>query len=99
MRRIFLCILLDVLSSSSALAGDESSLSREKALAIAKKTAKARGIHLERYKLEAFPRELSKDGKEWTFFFQCTPQPIPPGCHFWVSVDRSTGAATYLPGE
>jgi hypothetical protein len=99
MHRFPIYLLLSVLSCSSAFAEGQSKLSRESALVIAKKAAKAHGINLKQYKLGVLPRELSENNKGWTFFFECTPQPIPPGCHFFVSVNRSTGVADYSPGE
>lgn len=93
-----LTLLLLCLVSLQSFAGAPS-LSRRDALAIAEKKAIARGIDLKHYKLSKFPRELSADRSEWTFYWKCTPDPIPPGCFFWVVVNRTTGIATYLPGE
>lgn len=68
-------------------------------MVVAERKIKEQGINLKRYKLSKFPRELNADGNEWTFYYKCTPDPIPPGCFFWVAVDRTMGVAIYLPGE
>ena len=97
MRYALIWLFIGMAFSSSVFADDK--LSRKDALTIAEKAAKANGIDLKHYKLGSFPRELSEDGKEWTFYFECAPGPVPPGCFFWVSVNRVTGAAEYSPGE
>ena len=74
-------------------------MSRRDALVIAEKEAKAQGIDLKGYKLSKFPAELNADRSEWMFYYQCSPGPAPPGCFFWVVVNRTTGVAKYLPGE
>ena len=87
------------LTTSSLPAGAPGLLSREQALAIVASSAKANGYELKNYKLSTFPRELSKDGKEWTFNYECTPPPIAPGCFFFVTVNRESGAVKFMPGE
>lgn len=87
------------LVSWQSFAASTLDLSREEALAIAEREIKAQRIDLKRYKLSKFPHELSADRNEWMFNYQCTPDPIPPGCFFWISVNRITGVAKYFPGE
>jgi hypothetical protein len=99
MRAILAAVFLSAAFPSVSFADSPLGLSRKDALFIAEKTAKEHGANLKRYELAAFPQGLSEDGKEWTFYFVCTPEPTPPGCHFWVSVNRVSGAAKYLPGE
>jgi len=98
MLRVATLVLFGLVSWQS-FAASPLDLSRQDALAIAEKEIKAQGIDLNRYKLSKFPQELSADRNEWMFHYQCTPDPIPPGCFFWVSVNRITGVAKYLPGE
>jgi len=98
MPRVVIFVLLGLVSWQS-FAASPLDLSRRDALAIAKREIKAQGIDLKRYKLSKFPQELSADRNEWTFYYQCTPDPIPPGCFFWLSVNRITGVAKYFPGE
>ena len=99
MRPILASVFLSAVLPSVSFADTSQGLSRKEALVIAEKTAQEHGVNLKRYELAAFPRELSEDGKAWTFYFSCTPEPVPPGCHFWVDVNRASGAAKYLPGE
>lgn len=87
------------LATLPAPAGAIELLSRESALAVVGNSAKANGYNLKNYKRSTFPRELSADGREWTFFYECTPPPIRPGCHFFVTVQRETGAVKFFPGE
>jgi hypothetical protein len=98
MPRVLTFVLLGLVSWQS-FAASPLGLSRQDALAIAEKEIKAQGIELKRYKPSQFPQELSADRNEWTFYYQCTPDPIPPGCFFWVSVNRITGVAKFLPCE
>ena len=99
MRPILASVFLSALFSSASFADGAQGLSKKDALVIAEKTAKEHGVNLKRYELAPFPQELSEDGKAWTFYFKCTPEPTPPGCHFWVDVNRESGEAKYLPGE
>jgi hypothetical protein len=73
-------------------------LSRDEALAVARKAAEAHGYDLARYELDTFPRSLSEDGSEWSFYYHCKPLP-PPGCFFNVTVNRRTGASRVSKGE
>ena len=99
MRSILASVFLSAVFPSVSFADNPQGLSRKDALVIAEKIAKEHGVNLKRYELAEFPRELSEDSKVWTFYFKCTPEPIPPGCFFWVDVNRVSGAAKYLPGE
>ena len=82
MRAILASVFLFAVFPSVSLADNPQGLSRKDALVVAEKAAKEHGVNLMRYELAAFPRELSEDGEEWTFYFKCTPEPSPPGCHF-----------------
>jgi hypothetical protein len=94
-----LVIAILYLASCSATADNRGGLSRGDALATVSRSAKSHGIDLRKYKLSTFPRELSEDGKEWSFFYLCAPGPAPPGCHFFAVVNRATGVVKFLPGE
>jgi hypothetical protein len=91
---MFLAIVI-VLAQADSPQG----LSREDALAVVAISAKYHGYELKNYKRSTYPLELSKDGKEWTFYYECTPPPVSPGCHFFVSVQRETGAVKFYHGE
>jgi len=84
---------------SSGQADTLQGLSREDALAIVVSSAKAHGYDLKNYKRSTFPFELSKDGKEWTFYYLCTPPPVRPGCDLVVTLQRNTGAVRFSKGE
>ena len=81
------------------LARSTAAMSRTAALEIARKAAAANGYDLAKYKLDTFGKELSEDQSEWVFGYLCSPGPPPPGCHFLVVVDRSTGKTTVYPGK
>ena len=74
-------------------------LSRDKALAVAREGIQKQGIDIAKYKLNPFKKELGNDGKEWMFLYECKRQPSPPGCFFWVLVDRTSGNVKVMPGE
>ena len=97
MPRILAAMFVGLLVSLACSAAQP--LSREDALAIVAQSAKSNGYDLKKYKLSTFPRELSNDGKEWTFYYQCTPPPIAPGCFFFATVRRETGVVKFAPGE
>jgi len=73
-------------------------LSREKGMAVAAQAAKAHGFVLSEYYLDTFGEQLSADGSEWLFVYNCQPVPAP-GCHFMVVVNRHTGQTKVFPGE
>ena len=98
MLRIFVLTVI-ALAPWSSFVGTPQSLSRQDALAIVVSSAKAHGYELKNYKLSTFPRELSKNGNEWTFYYECTPPPVRPGCHFFVTVNRTNGLVQFAPGE
>ena len=94
-----LAVAIIGLAARSSFADTPQGLSRKDALDIVVSSARAHGYVLKDYKLSTFPRELSKDEKEWTFYYECTPPPVRPGCFFFVTVNRVSGIATFMPGE
>jgi hypothetical protein len=98
MRIALLLLLVFATSASSATPGTTAGLTREKALFIAEAAAQSRGFNLNKYSLAKSDRELSGDGKEWSFLYECRAVPSPFGCHFLVVVNRITGEAEFVPG-
>ena len=98
MRITSLPFLVFATSALSATAGAPTSLTRETALSIAEASAQSHGFDIKKYSLAKFDRELSEDGKEWSFLYECKAVPSPPGCHFLVVVNRATGSAELVPG-
>ena len=95
-------ILFALAVASGLWSGDlylASRLSREEAQVVARNAAQKQGIDLTKYVARAYSRELSKDEKEWTFLYECKQSDRPPGCFFWVIVDRDSGVARIWPGE
>ena len=81
------------------IASSPAPMSRAAALEISRKAATASGYDLAKFKLDTFSNELSEGQAEWRFGYLCSPGPPPPGCHFSVVVDRTTGKATVHPGQ
>ena len=84
---------------NAGFAGAPQAQSREEALAVVARTARAHGFELKHYELSTSSHELSEDGTEWSFHYACIPAPVSPGCRFLVTVNRLTGFATFLPRE
>ena len=92
-------IALVALGIEPALADAPQAQSREDALAVIARTASAHGYELKHYALSTSSHELSEDGKEWSFHYECIPPPVSPGFRFLVTVSRLTGVPTFMPGE
>ena len=97
LRALLLAVV--ALGTNAAFAGAPQAQSREDALAIVARTARAHGYELRHYELSTSSHELSEDGTEWSFHYACIPAPVSADCRFLVTVNRLTGFATFLPGE
>jgi hypothetical protein len=97
-RNPILGCLLAATSSAGCHGSIPGGITREQALKIAEHTAERSNIQLSKYSLSTYGEPLTQDGRTWLFLWECKPLP-PPGCHFLVSVDRTTGAADLHRGE
>jgi hypothetical protein len=97
-RNLILGCLLAAISAAGCNDAGPRNNTREQALKIAERTAERSNIQLSEYSLSTYGEPLTEDGRTWLFLWECKPVP-PPGCHFLVSVDRTTGAAELHRGE
>jgi len=87
------------LACISTVAANEKLIGKAEALAIARRAAAAHGYDLKHYKLDTFGDPGALGISKWFFVFNCSPGPVPPGCHFFVEVNRHTGVSVVQPGE
>ncbi len=73
-------------------------LSRADSLPLAEAAARKQGYDPSKFVLSTFGAEVTEDGKEWLFGYEC-PGIHPPGCNFLVVINRGTGEARVIPGE
>src|SRR5687767_7444584 len=71
----------------------------DRAIELSREAATKHGYDLAKYTLDTFGDPKAGGEGEWLIGYICHPGPPPPGCHFLVVVDRTTGAAKVIPGE
>lgn len=100
-RSSVLCSLLVLamsLSLASCVCRREASqvVTESKAMEIARREFARSGRDVRNYNVTAAE---DADGRTWTFYFHLKTQYPPPGSDHFVTVDRVTGRALFMPGE
>jgi|SRR5579885_3686059 len=88
--------LILLLFSCNELQRNSNSITKSKAVTLAKQEAVRRGCKIEDYRVRVVN---DTNGELWKIYFNTKAQYPPPGSDYIVTVEKKTGHTVFMPGE